>query len=110
MSVSRLHSWLNLCIIIQHTVVSLHSLYLGDVQNLNPCLVHPVAPAINKKNATPLFATVLVVLSTLHYYMFRPTYAILRYCVHKMSRKLLYAILTDPSLSHINKNNISKIV
>jgi hypothetical protein len=40
---------------------------------LNPCLVHPVALAINKKNETPLFATVFVVLSTLHYYMFRPT-------------------------------------
>jgi hypothetical protein len=26
-----------------------------------------------KKNETPLFATVFVVLSTLHYYMFRPT-------------------------------------
>jgi hypothetical protein len=39
----------------------------------NPCLVHPVALAINKKNETPLFVTVFVVLSTLHYYMFRPT-------------------------------------
>jgi hypothetical protein len=29
--------------------------------------------ALNKKNETPLFATVFVVLSTLHYYMFRPT-------------------------------------
>jgi hypothetical protein len=27
----------------------------------------------SKKNETPLFATVFVVLSTLHYYMFRPT-------------------------------------
>jgi hypothetical protein len=33
---------------------------------LNPCLVHPVALAINRKNETPLFATVFVVLSTLH--------------------------------------------
>jgi hypothetical protein len=32
---------------------------------LNPCLVHPVALAINKKNETPLFATVFVVLSIL---------------------------------------------
>jgi hypothetical protein len=40
---------------------------------LNPCLVHPVALANNKKNETPLFATVFVVLSTLHYYMLRPT-------------------------------------
>jgi hypothetical protein len=28
---------------------------------------------LDKKNETPLFATVFVVLSTLHYYMFRPT-------------------------------------
>jgi hypothetical protein len=35
--------------------------------NLNPCLVHPVALANNKKNETPLFATVFVVLSALHY-------------------------------------------
>jgi hypothetical protein len=27
----------------------------------------------HKKNETPLFATVFVVLSTLHYYMFQPT-------------------------------------
>jgi hypothetical protein len=27
----------------------------------NPCLVHPVALAINKKNEPPLFATVFVV-------------------------------------------------
>jgi hypothetical protein len=39
----------------------------------DPCLVHPVALAISKKNETPLLATVFVVLSTLHYYMFRPT-------------------------------------
>jgi hypothetical protein len=32
---------------------------------LNPCLVHPVALAINKKNETPLLATVFVVLSIL---------------------------------------------
>jgi hypothetical protein len=43
------------------------------LHQLNPRLVHPVALAINKKNETPLFATVFVVLSTLHYYMFRPT-------------------------------------
>jgi hypothetical protein len=35
---------------------------------LNPCLVHPVALAINKKNEPPLFATVFVVYS--HCYMF----------------------------------------
>jgi hypothetical protein len=32
---------------------------------LNPCLVHPVALAVNKKNETPFFTTVFVVLSTL---------------------------------------------
>jgi hypothetical protein len=45
----------------------------GSNTSSNPCLVHPVALAINKKNETPLFATVFVVLSTLHYYMFRIT-------------------------------------
>jgi hypothetical protein len=39
-------------------------LYLLYIQYLiyNPCLVHPVALAINKKNEPPLFATVFVVI------------------------------------------------
>jgi hypothetical protein len=31
---------------------------LEVVHTVNPCLVHPVALAINKKNEPPLFATV----------------------------------------------------
>jgi hypothetical protein len=38
---------------------------MSKQNDLNPCLVHPVALAINKKNETPLFATVFVVLSIL---------------------------------------------
>jgi hypothetical protein len=52
----------------------LASNYMSNMFNkdiLNPCLVHPVALAINKKNEPPLFATVFVAYS--HYYMFRPT-------------------------------------
>jgi hypothetical protein len=75
---------------------------------LNPCLVHPVALAINKKNEPPLFATVFVVYS--RYYCFglhRPSSGI---AYTKCQEKPLYATLTDPSLLHFNKNNISKIV
>jgi hypothetical protein len=46
----------------------LHNEELRDLYS-SPSIVR----IINKKNETPLFATVFVVLSTLHYYMFRPT-------------------------------------
>jgi hypothetical protein len=76
---------------------------------LNPCLVHPVALAINKKNETPLFAAVFVVLSTLlHVSAYIGHLQVLH--IQNVKKKLPYVILTDPSLLHTNKSNISKIV
>jgi hypothetical protein len=43
-------------------------------------------------------------------YMFRPTWAIFRNNTYKNVKELLHAILTDRSLLHISRGDISKIV
>jgi hypothetical protein len=53
------------------------------------------------------------------YLLYYPHFTTTCFCLHRPSsgiaytkcqEKLLHGILTDPSLLHINKNNISKIV
>jgi hypothetical protein len=53
------------CSAVRYDVMAVSVKLSGLVECFNPCLMHPVALAINKKNETPLFATVFIVLSIL---------------------------------------------